>query len=274
MHAYKVHHYAAGRLLWLGLAALLMRPLGVVGATEDRFDVLQVGAETYKNVTVTTKAKNYIFILHATGMTSIKVSQLPPDLKEKLGYAAATARKPTTNAAAVWVKKEIAKLDVPQFKDFRKQMEQKWRERPTATLSALGLMGPNLNWTALGIVLLLYLLVYLLYSYCCMLICRKTGNPPGVLVWLPLLKLLPMLRAAGMSGWWFLAYFVPLVNLAPLILWPLNIAKARGKSVWIGVLLLLPVINLFAFLYLAFSDTAPGEEDEGPEPKVMSLQTA
>ena len=66
-----------------------------------------------------------------------------------------------------------------------------------------------------------------------------------------------MLRAAGMSGWWFLAYFVPLLNLVPLILWPLKIAKARGKSVWVGVLLLLPVINLFAFLYLAFSNGRP-----------------
>jgi uncharacterized membrane protein YhaH (DUF805 family) len=83
-----------------------------------------------------------------------------------------------------------------------------------------------------------------------------------------------MLRAAGMSGWWVLACFVPVLNLVPVILWPLKIAKARGKSVWIGVLLLLPVANVFAFLYLAFSNgAAEEEEDEGPEPKVMSLQT-
>jgi Family of unknown function (DUF5684) len=275
MHVYKVHRYAAGRLLWLWLAVLFLRPLGVAGATEDTFDVLQVGTQTYKNVTVTTKAKDYIFIVYAAGnMASIKVSQLSPDLQEKLGYAVATARKPGTNTAAVWVKKEIAKLNVPQIKDLRKQMEQKLGDRPAAKLSAMGLMGPKLNWTALGIVLLLYLLLYLFYSYCCMLICRKTGNSPGVLVWLPLLKLLPMLRAAGMSGWWFLAYFVPLVNLVPLVLWPLKIAKARGKSVWVGVLLLLPITNLFAFLYLAFSEPAAGAEDEAPEPKVMTLQTA
>jgi uncharacterized membrane protein YhaH (DUF805 family) len=81
-----------------------------------------------------------------------------------------------------------------------------------------------------------------------------------------------MLRAAGMSRWWFVAYFVPLFNLMPAILWGFKIAKARGKSLWIGVLLLLPVTNLFAFLYLAFSDSASGDGDEGPEPKVMSLQ--
>ena len=85
------------------------------------------GHELYTNVTVTTKAKNYIFILHAGGMTSLKVAELPPDLQQKLGYAAATAPKGPTNTAAVWAKKEIAKIDVPQIKDLGKQLEQKWR---------------------------------------------------------------------------------------------------------------------------------------------------
>jgi hypothetical protein len=250
-----------------------MRPLGAVGATEESFDVIQIGTRAYTNVTVTTKAKNYIFIVHAAGMASLKVSELPPDVRERLGYASASASKTMTNAAAVWVKKEIAKLDVPRIKEFRNQIEQNWRSRSTSRLASMGLIGPKLNWMRLGIVLLPCVLVYLFCSYCCMLICRKTGHPPGFLIWLPLLQLLPMLRAAGMSRWWLVAYFVPLLNFVPTILWPFKISKARGKSVWTGVLLLLPVINLFAFLYLAFSDSASDGEDEGPEPKVMSLQT-
>jgi apolipoprotein N-acyltransferase len=107
-----------------------------------------------------------------------------------------------------------------------------------------------------------------------MLICRKAGNPPGILVWLPVLQSFPLLRAAGMSGWWFLAVFVPVLNLVPAILWPFKIAKARGKSVWVGVLLLLPVTNYFAFLYLAFSNGARVDEDEEAESKIMSLQAA
>jgi hypothetical protein len=107
-----------------------------------------------------------------------------------------------------------------------------------------------------------------------MLICQKVGHPPGILVWLPLVQLLPLLRAAGMSGWWFLAYLVPGLNIVAQIIWSLKIAKARGKSVWVGVLLLLPVANLFSFLYLAFSNGATGGGDEDSEPKVMSLQSA
>jgi hypothetical protein len=269
MHVYKVHHCAASRLLWLALAGFLMQPVVVVGAPDETFDVLEVGTHTYTNVTVTTKAKNCIFILHSAGMTSIKVSQLPPDIQEKLGYFVARPPKPATNTAGMWVKREISNLNVPQVKDLTKQLEKKWRRESAARSSAMGLAGPTLIVAVLGIVLLLYLF----HCYCCMLICRKTGNPSGILVWLPVLQLLPLLRAAGMSGWWFLAYFVPVLNLVPLILWPLEIAKARGKSVWVGVLLLLPVTNLFAFLYLAFSYGAAGEGDEGPEPKVMTLQT-
>jgi hypothetical protein len=220
---------------------------------------------------VTTKAKVYIFILHAGGMASIKVSEISPELQQQLGYAAAPASKSATNSAAVWVKKEIAKIDVPQVRNLTKQLRQ-WRAHPPARLAAMAWIGSKPNNTVLGIALLIYLLLYLFYSYCCMLICRKTGHPPGILVWLPFLKVFPMLRAAGMSGWWLLAFFVPLFNLVPLILWPLKIAKARGKSVWVGVLLLLPVINLFAFLYLAFSDGMSEADDEGPEPKVMCLQ--
>jgi hypothetical protein len=274
MNISRVHHYAAGRLRWLALAALLlMRPFGAWGATEDTFDVLQIGTRTYTNVTVTTKAKNYIFIVYAGGMASIKVGDIPLEVQQQLGYATAPAAKAATNTASAWVAKGIARIDVPQVKNLRKQLEQKWRGQPVARLSAMGLIGPNLNWTVLGIALLFVLLVYLFHCYCCLLICRKAGHPPGGLVWLPVLQIFSLLRAAGMSGWWFLAYLVPGLNLVPVILWPLKIAKARGKSVWVGVLLLLPVTNLFAFLYLAFSDSASEADDENPEPKVMSLQT-
>jgi hypothetical protein len=106
------------------------------------------------------------------------------------------------------------------------------------------------------------------------LICRKTGNPPGILVWLPVVQLLPLLRAASMSAWWFLAFCVPVLNIVAQVLWSLNIAKARGKSVWVGVLLILPITNLIALLYLAFSSGSSVEEGEGPGAKVMFLQAA
>ncbi len=271
MNADRIHHCVANRLLWLVLPVWLAGPLAALAEAVEHYDVLQVGTQTYSNVTVTTKAQSYVFILHSGGMASLKVSALPPELRETLGYAVEQAPKAKTNTAASWAKTELARIN-PQVKDLEKQLQEKWQDGPATRLAAMGLIGSKPNWTVLGVALGLYLLLYLFFCYCCMLICRKTGNPPGPLVWLPVLKVFPMLRAAGMSGWWFLGFFVPVFNLIPAILWPLRIAQARGKSVWIGVLLLLPVTNLFAFLYLAFSNDAGGAEDNESESKVMSLQ--
>ena len=269
MNAFRISRYAAGWLAWLALAVLSLPLRGAAGTAEERFDVLQIGTQTYSNVTVTTKAKQYVFLLHSAGMVSIKVSQLPPDVLEKLGYTA-PAPKVTTNTAVVWAKREIAKINTPQARELGKQLEQKWRGQATAKLAAMHLAGPTLIVVAAGVGLLLYLF----QCYCLMLICRKTGQRPGILVWLPAVQLFPLLRAAGMSAWWFLGFCVPGLNIVACVLWCLNITKARGKSIWVGVLLLLPITSLFAFLYLAFSNGVAPDEDEEPEPKIMTLQAA
>jgi hypothetical protein len=267
MNPFKMKHYAAGRLVWLALAVFLMRPAGA--AAEETFPVLQIGTQTYTNVTVTTKAKSYIFIIHSRGMNNIRIADLPADVRDSLGYGVADKFKAGTNSPAAWAKAEVAKLETPQVKEVRKRLAQSFHLNKGAGPPGIALLGNTLILTVLGVLLL----AYLFHCYCCMLICRKTGNPPGVLVWLPALQLLPLLRAAGMSRWWFLGFFVPLVNLVAQVLWSLNIAKARGKSVWVGVLLLLPITSLFAFLYLAFSDGVAARDDD-KEPEIMSLQTA
>jgi hypothetical protein len=270
MTCFRIQHHAARKWIGLTLAVWMIGPHRVVGATEDTFPVLRIGTRTYTNVTVTTKAKSYIFLLYDGGMTSIRTADLPPEVRQRLGYGLAGSGKATTNAAAVWAKHEIAKVAVPQVKELGKQLEREWVKRRVNRLSWLGLTGPTLNYALIGV----GLFIYLFYCYCLMLICRKTGNPAGILIWVPVLQLFPMLRAAGMSGWWFLAYWVPVLNLVPVILWPLRIARARGKSIWVGILLLLPVTNVLTFLYLAFSNGVPPKEEEEPEPKVMTLVTA
>jgi hypothetical protein len=269
MNACRIRNYAACSLARPALAALLMLLPQAVYPVDEKFDVLQIGTQTYSNVTVTSKAKQYIFLVHSAGITSVKVSQLPPDLLEKLGYAD-PASKAATNTAAVWAKRELAKISPQQVRELQRQVQQKWGGHAPMKLSAITKVGPALIFAALGIALL----VYLFHCYCCMLICQKAGHPPGILIWLPVVQLFPLLRAAGMSGWWFLAYCVPFLNIVAQVLWCFKISKARGKSVWIGVLLLLPITSLFAFLYLAFSSGTSVDEGEEPEPKIMTLATA
>lgn len=56
-----------------------------------------------------------------------------------------------------------------------------------------------------------------------------------------------------------------LVQTIASIVWCFRIVKARGKSLWIAVLMLLPITNLFAFLYLVFSSGVQPKSD-GSEP--------
>jgi hypothetical protein len=266
MNAFRTYHCAAVKLIGAVLAAWLIPLSGMAGASEDRFDRLQVGTQVYTNVTVTTKAKKHIFIFHTGGISSIKTVELPLAAQRQLGFSSAEPPKPATNTSAAWVKREFAKINVPQFS----QLNQKLGWKPSWELFAKNLLASKIVFVVLGIMLL----VYLFHCYCCLLICQKTGNPPGPLVWLPVLQLLPLLRAAGMSNWWFLAYCVPVLNIVAQVLWSFNIAKARGKSAWVGLMLVLPGTNLFAFLYLAFSNGAPAEEEEESEPKIMTLEAA
>ena len=134
-----------------GAGSLVDAPLRGPGGDRGFVPCASDRDTTYTNVTVTTKAKSYIFILHAGGMTSLKVAELPPDLKQKLGYAIATESKAATKTAAVWAKREIARIGEPQIKDLSqnawKQLEQRTGGLSAARLSATGLIGPRPNWT-------------------------------------------------------------------------------------------------------------------------------
>jgi len=258
-------HFASW-LLVLSLMSLLFLPIVSSAAIEQTFDILQIGTHTYRNVTVTTKSKNYIFIMHSTGMENIKLAEVPPDIRTKLGYSAVlepeTAKGGSTSLST-WAKRTVGKMRLPRVKE----LEQRWRANGPAGLATIDL-SRNFMLAFCGTIVL----VYLLTSYCGLLICQKTGQAAGALVWIPVLQLIPLLRAAGMSPAWLLAFLVPLLNIIAQIVWSVNIAKARGKSGWVAFFLVLPLTTFFAYLYLAFSNGAP--KKERPVVEIMTLETA
>ena len=274
----------------LAFFALISSP--ALAGIEETFDTLQIGTHTYKNVTVTTKAKDYVFVLYDGGMGNIKVSDLPRAAQQKLGYlppdpkpnSTDTASNPgdATDLAAVaagpppkfdlrkpqpWLKYKWARLRNGQAKPVVEALTQK----AEALAPTLNKLGPSSLYPALGAVAF----AYLFYCYCAMLICQKAQTQPGIFIWLPVLQLFPLLKAARMSGWWFLAFFIPIINIIAGIIWSVEIAKARGKSGMVGFLLLLPVLNVFAFMFLAFSG-APKKEKKAPRahPKEMLVLEA
>ena len=227
---------------FLGLALLFVP--SVQGA-DLTFPTLTAGTLTYSNVTVTSRAPSYIVISHAQGMASIKLKDLSLKLLKELGYQVAS---PAAEAQPSIPPRQF-KLD-PRIKELWDQTLQQAEDQ-------INQVNPLLVKGALGGLLLLFLL----FSYCIWLICKKTGHAPGGLAWLPILQIFPLLKAAGMSAWWFLA------NIVAFIVWCLRICQARGKSPWLAVLLLLPGTNVLAFLYLAFAD-GPGDNEDGASQRI------
>src|SRR5215831_16291137 len=150
-------------LIMLGLATGMISPGLSLATTEETFDVLQIGTQTYKNVTVTTKAKSQIFIMHSAGMSTIKVSDLPPEMLGQLGYGAASSASKANGShptLSTFTKQTFTKMKAPQMKDLQKQ----WRTSAPAGLATVDLT-PNLLMAA-GVALIL---LYLLMCYCSML---------------------------------------------------------------------------------------------------------
>src|SRR5882724_12237154 len=115
--------YFTNKLLALSLVSLLIWPMVATAAIEQTFDVLQIGTHTYKNVTVTTKAKNYIFILHSAGMNNVKVSDLPGDIRDKLGYNTVNETASVgTNGISGWARQTMAKIETPRIKELEKAL--------------------------------------------------------------------------------------------------------------------------------------------------------
>jgi hypothetical protein len=248
------------RWMWLWLVTGILHPALGARLVDETFPVLKTRTGSYTNVTVTTRAENYIFILHASGMTSLKVAELPVEVRRQLGYAVTEVPSNTpTNAVTSVSAREQANTHL----------------NSNASEAGWGANAPVLKLSSEIILtfLVIGLLVHLFISYCFSQICLKANGTRNLLVWVPVLQFIPLFHAAGMSGAWVLALFVPLLNIVAWAIWALNITKALGKGMWVAVLLMIPTVNLVALLYLAFSSN---ESDPGPPKKfhATALQTA
>ena len=106
----------------------------------------------------------------------------------------------------------------------------------------------------MGMVVLIVLAVLYIYSSLCLyLIAKKLNVEAAWTAWVPLLQVWAFLRSAGKSLAWILLLLVPLVNaIVGVYLW-ICITENLGKNKWLGLLMLLPVVNLIFLGMLAFS---------------------
>src|SRR5690349_710618 len=112
--------------------------------------------------------------------------------------------------------------------------------------------------TGVSLIMILFglavgLALYVFFCYCYKRICEKTGNDPGILIWIPILQLIPLFRAAGMSAWMILLMLIPIVNIVIFVMMWVKICSALGKTPWLVIMLFIPIVNIIFVPYLAFS---------------------
>jgi len=111
------------------------------------------------------------------------------------------------------------------------------------------------------VVLFVVFILYIYSSLCIMFIAKKTAKTPAWLSWIPIGNLFLLCKIAGITYWWLLLLLVYIVPIAgPLIflafcgyLW-YKVALARKKPGWVGILWVIPLVNLVVMGYLAFSE--------------------
>jgi len=241
------------------LLALLFIP-GISRAVDQTFDLLQTKTAVYSNVTVTTKSAEYIVIQHASGLASLRVTDLSPEHHQALGYG--TVKGAQNGSLTVSAKAKALVSAIPT-----KQIEQAWSKHAPAGSPSL-----KLDSTVILIALGVFAVLYLFFCYCASLICKKVGKPGGLLVWLPILQFIPLLRAAKMSPLWLLAMLIPVINIFVHIMWSFRIAGVRGQGLFTAIFLILPTYPL-AFMYLAFAGGSSHNENFPPRKIALSGMT-
>ncbi len=241
----------------------------------ETFDVLKTKTAEYRNVTVTARSAGEIHISHDGGVQNVKITELDDATLAALGFVKkASATESMESKANDAMKALMAKLPASVQQAAASESAQgeaaspglpESVTRPNPLPALLGAVGPEMILAVFAVLAILYLFS----CYCLKLICVKAGSDPGFMIWLPVLQVFPMLRAAGMSGWWFVAFCIPVLNIVAQIVWSVRIVEARGKTILTAIFLILPVTNLFAFLYLAFS-SGKDERNKPPAEKPSS----
>ncbi len=105
----------------------------------------------------------------------------------------------------------------------------------------------------MSVILLFVALLYLYFSLCMYQIARKLGVPGAWMAWVPILQMFTLLASASKSGWWILLFLIPFVNIiVQAYIW-MCVTENLGREKWLGLLMLVPVVNMVYLGVLAFS---------------------
>jgi hypothetical protein len=102
--------------------------------------------------------------------------------------------------------------------------------------------------------LIFILIAYGYFAFTIQTIANKTGTEGAWRAWVPILNVLLLCEIGGKPGWWVILMFIPIINIVMTVLIWMAVSDARQKSPFLGVLMLIPFLNLIVPGYLAFSE--------------------
>ena len=227
-------------------------------AADQRFPVLEAGGISYTNVLVTGTTTRDVFIRHAGGLSTLKVSDLDAPTRTALGFPVA-APAPTAGAAAGSTNRVLGLLGTVADRVGQESKQDDLREADLPPEIQARLAQLRL---AVTVILLVAVVLYLPFSFSCMRLCRRAGAPSSFLVWLPLFKRLALFKAVNISClWFFLGIVIPFVGACAWILCCVRLCETFQRTRWLVVPMLVPVLGWLVFIYL---DLVSRADDQDP----------
>ena len=104
---------------------------------------------------------------------------------------------------------------------------------------------------AVVMTLIVSLVFYVYGALCLTVIARKTNTPNAWMAWFPLLNAILMCQVARKPAAWIILLMLPCINIFAFVILVAAIAQARGKSAGLAVLLFIPGLNLLLPMILA-----------------------
>jgi hypothetical protein len=105
---------------------------------------------------------------------------------------------------------------------------------------------PMLMMFVIGIV------VYLVVTFPIYKIAERLNQENAWMAWVPIVNLFLIASMAGKEWWWVLLLLIPIIGFViAIILW-MGVAENLGHPSWMGILMIVPILNLALLYYWAF----------------------
>ena len=124
-------------------------------------------------------------------------------------------------------------------------------------LGALAAMGAAI----VALAIIFFIAVYIYGALALMTIANKTRTKNAWLAWIPIANVYLIVQIAKQEWWQIFAlllYFIPGIGgiafLAVNAFWFWKISERRKKPGWLGILTIIPIVNLIVLGILAWAD--------------------